>query len=83
MLFTMAKRVAIYTTPVCVYCKKAKDLFAKNNIQYEEYDVIKDIKHREEMINRTGQMGVPVIDVDGKIMVGYDERELKELLSIH
>lgn len=76
------KHVGIYTTPICVYCKKAKDLFQKFNVSFEEYDVIKDIKRREEMINRSGQMGVPVIDVDGKIMVGYDERRLKELLGI-
>ena len=78
----MAKHVAIYTTPVCVYCKKAKDFFQKNNIQYEEYNVIDDIKRREEMITRSGQMGVPIIDIGGALVVGYDERKLKELLDI-
>jgi glutaredoxin 3 len=76
------KKVAIFTTPVCVYCKKAKDLFQKNNIAYEEYNVLADVKRREEMVNRTGQMGVPVIEVDGQLMVGFDERRLKELLEI-
>lgn len=78
----MKHNVAIYTTPVCVYCKKAKDLFQKNSIQYQEYDVLKDEKRRDEMINRTGQLGVPVIEVDGQLMVGFDERRLKELLEI-
>lgn len=76
------KKVAIYTTPVCVYCKKAKDFFQKNNIKYEEYNVIEDIGRREEMITRSGQMGVPVIDIDGKLIVGYDEKKLKELLGL-
>ena len=76
------KHIGIYSTPVCVYCKKAKDLFQKNNIQYEEYDVLKDEKKRDEMITRTGQMGVPVIDIDGHLMVGFDERKIKELLGI-
>jgi glutaredoxin-like YruB-family protein len=76
------KKVAIYTTPVCVYCKKAKDFFKKNNVQYEEYNVMSDIARREEMITRSGQMGVPVIDIGGALIVGYDERRLKELLDI-
>ena len=76
------KQVGIYTTPVCVYCKKAKDLFIKNNIKFEEYDVLKDIKRREMMINKTGQMGVPVIEIDGQFVVGFDERKLKQLLDI-
>jgi glutaredoxin-like YruB-family protein len=76
------KKVAIYTTPVCVYCKKAKDFFQKNNIKYEEYDVIKNIKRREEMITRSGQMGVPVIDINGALIVGYDEKRLKKLLGL-
>lgn len=76
------KQVGIYTTPVCVYCKKAKDLFAKNNIKFEEYDVLKDVKRREMMIDKTGQMGVPVIEIDGQFVVGFDERKLKQLLDI-
>lgn len=76
------KNVAIYTTPVCVYCKKTKDFFTKNNVKYTEYDVLKDIARRDEMIKKSGQMGVPVINIDGKIVVGYDERRLRELLEI-
>lgn len=76
------KKVGIYTTPVCVYCKKAKEFFNKNNVPYEEYNVIIDEKRRDEMISRSGQMGVPVIDVDGKLVIGFDERRLRELLTI-
>ncbi len=74
--------VSIYTTPVCVYCKKAKDFFQKNGVDYNEYNVITDEKRRDEMITRSGQMGVPVIDVDGRLVIGYDERRLRELLHI-
>lgn len=76
------KNVVIYTTPVCVYCKKTKDFFEKNNVKYTEHDVIKNVAAREEMIRTSGQMGVPVINIDGKIVVGYDERRLRELLGI-
>ena len=78
----MAKEVKIYTTPTCVYCKMSKALFEKNNIKYTEYNVAQDAKAREEMINQTGQLGVPVIEIDGKIVIGFDEPRLKELLEI-
>ena len=76
------KKVSIYTTPICTYCRKAKDFFAKNNIAYEEYNVFTDSARRDEMIRRSGQMGVPVIDISGSLVVGYDERRLKELLGV-
>ncbi len=76
------KKVAIYTTSVCTYCRMAKDFFTKHNIPYEEYNVITDIKRRDEMIQRSGQMGVPVIDIEGQIVVGFNERKMRELLEI-
>lgn len=76
------KKVGIYTTPVCVYCRKAKDFFTAHNVPYEEYNVIADAQRRDEMIKRSGQMSVPVIDVDGALVVGFDERRLKELLGV-
>ena len=76
------KKVAIYTTPACVYCRMAKGFFAKNKIPYEEYDVVTDIKRRDELIQKSGQMGVPVIDIDGKIVVGFNERKMRELLGV-
>jgi len=57
-------------------------MFQKHNISYSEYNVMTDAKKRDEMIMRTGQMGVPVIEVDGTFVVGFDERRLRELLGI-
>ncbi len=74
--------VTIYTTPTCVYCKMTKDFFKEHNVQYEEKDVVADDKAREEMIQKTGQMGVPAIDIDGEIVVGFDEARLRKLLEI-
>lgn len=76
------KKVEIYSTPVCTYCAAAKDFFKKNNVEYTEYNVASDQAKRAEMLEKSGQMGVPVIDVGGDIVVGYDEKVLKELLSI-
>ena len=74
--------VIIYSTPTCVYCKMAKDFFKKNNIEYQEHDVAADMKAREEMVQKSNQLGVPVIDVDGKILIGFDESELKQALGL-
>ena len=72
----------IYTTPTCVYCQMAKEFFKENNVSYQEHDVSSDAKAREEMINKSGQMGVPVIDVEGEIVIGFDKERLMELLDI-
>ena len=77
----MAK-VKIYTTPSCVYCKMAKEFFKNNNVEYEEKNVAADAASREEMIAKSGQMGVPVIDIDGKFVIGFDEPRLKEILGV-
>jgi len=78
----MANKVVIYTTPECVYCKMTKEFFRQNNISYEEKDVSVDDKAREEMIEKSGQLGAPVIDIDGRIIVGFDEVAIKELLKL-
>lgn len=74
--------VKIYSTSTCVYCKMAKEFFQKNNIQFEDYNVSEDAAKREEMISKSQQMGVPVIDIDGQIIVGFDQRKIEELLKI-
>lgn len=74
--------VKIYTTNTCTYCKMAKDFFQQNNVQYEELNVVTDVKARQEMVEKSGQLGVPVIDIDGTIVVGYDRERLGELLGI-
>lgn len=76
------KKVEIYTTPTCVYCKMAKDLFAKHNIPYVEYNVAEDAEKRNELISKSGQMGVPVIVIDDEMIVGFDEEKLRSLLNI-
>ena len=74
------KKVTIYSTPTCVYCKMAKDFFTKNGIAYEEHNVAADETAREDMFNKSHQMGVPVIDVDGTIVIGFDKKNLETLL---
>ena len=75
-------QVRIYTTPSCVYCKMAKEFFKKNNVEYEERDVATDTQARDEMIQKSGQFGVPVIEIDGKFIIGFDQPRLKEALGL-
>lgn len=75
-------KVTIYTTPSCVYCKMTKAFFKENNIVYEEKDVSADAAARDVMIAKSNQMGVPVIDIDGQILVGFDKVGLSRLLNI-
>ena len=76
------KNTIIYSTPTCVYCNIAKTFFKTNNIPFTEYDVASDLAKRKEMIDKTGQMGVPVIDVGGEVIVGFDESKLREALGV-
>ncbi|MBI2004429.1 glutathione S-transferase N-terminal domain-containing protein [Candidatus Pacearchaeota archaeon] len=74
--------VKIYTTPTCPWCKKTKEFFKENKIKFKEIDVASDKKAAKEMIEKSGQMGVPVIDVDGTLIVGFDESKLKKALKL-
>ncbi len=74
--------ITIYTTPTCVYCKSAKEFFKEHNVSYKELDVVTDIHAREDMIKKSGQLGVPVIDVDGNIVIGFDKQKLSQLLGV-
>ncbi len=74
--------VIIYSTPTCVYCKLAKEYFKKHEIAYTEHDVLADLPARKEMFDKSHQMGVPVIDIDGKIIVGFDQKTVEEALGI-
>lgn len=78
----MAHSVEIYTTPFCAYCKLAKEWFKKSNISYNEYDVQADIQRRQEMLDKTRQFGVPVIIIDEKIVIGFDQPKIKQLLGL-
>ncbi|MCH7882852.1 glutaredoxin family protein [Patescibacteria group bacterium] len=74
--------VTIYTTPTCVYCKMTKEFLKENNVEYTEKDVSTDAAARDEMIKKSGQMGVPVTDVDGNLVVGFDKEKLTQLIGI-
>ena len=74
--------VKIYTTTHCQYCHSAKEFFKRNNVKYTEVNVENDEKAAEEMIEKSGQMGVPVIDVDGKVIVGFNQSELEKALHL-
>ena len=74
--------VTIYTTPTCHFCHAAKDFFAENNVEFTEHDVAADQEKRQEMIEMTGQMGVPVIKIGNDAIIGFDEAKVKELLKI-
>lgn len=76
-------KVAIYTTPTCVYCKMTKEYFKNHGVAYEEKNVAQDDAARRQMIEKSGQMGVPVTEIDGSIVVGFDEERLSSLLGIH
>ena len=76
------KKVIIYSTPTCHFCHMAKDFFGENKIAFTDYNVASDIGKRKEMVDKSGQMGVPVIDVGGEIIVGFDEDKLKELFAV-
>ncbi|MDE2037997.1 MAG: glutaredoxin family protein [Patescibacteria group bacterium] len=76
------KPVTIYSTPTCVYCNMAKNFFKANNVSYTEFDVANDMDKRKEMIDKTGQMGVPVIDIGGEVVVGFDEPKLRTALAL-
>ena len=78
----MKKDVIIYSTPTCHFCHIAKDFFNENNIQYTEHNVLTDLEKRREMVEKSGQLGVPVIIIDGHITVGFDQTEVSSLLGI-
>ncbi len=73
--------IKIYTTPSCVYCKMAKEYFKANSLEYSEVNVVTDDAAREEMIKKSGQMGVPVIDIDGKIFIGFNKNEISKAVG--
>ena len=84
------KNVSIYTTPSCIYCNQVKEFFKENDIEYQEFDVSTDTEKKKEMIEKSGQMGVPVVFVDDpsnpsgepEMVVGFDKAKLTELLGL-
>lgn len=78
----MAKKVLVYSTPTCPYCVRAKQFLKDNNIIFEEVDIATDQQAAEEIIKKSGQMGVPVLDIEGEIIVGFDKDKIKQSLGI-
>lgn len=78
----MDKKVTVYSTSTCPYCVRVKQFLKDNNVQFTEIDVSSDQKAAREMIERSGQMGVPVVDIDGGIIVGFDKRKISSALGI-
>ncbi|MFH0731657.1 MAG: glutaredoxin family protein [Candidatus Omnitrophota bacterium] len=78
----MSKKVTVYSTPTCPYCIKVKQFLKENNVVFEEIDVSADPAKVEEMINKTGQMGVPVVLIDDEAIVGFDPQAISSALDI-
>ena len=76
-------QVKVYSTPSCPWCQAAKNFLKANNIPFEDIDVSRDEKAANEMILKSGQMGVPVIEIDGKIVIGFNKPLLEEFLGLN
>lgn len=76
------KKVTIYSTPTCHFCVMAKEYFKANSVSYEEIDVASNAEKRKEMVDKSGQLGVPVIDINGEIVIGFNKTKLARLLDI-
>lgn len=74
--------VKVYSTPTCPYCHMAKSYLKENNVKFTDIDVASDQKAAKEMVEKTGQMGVPVIEVNGKCIVGFDRDALRRELNL-
>ncbi len=77
------KKVRIFSTPSCVYCYTLKKFLGEHNVAFEEIDVSKDAIAAQEMIQKSGQMGVPVVEIEGQIVVGFYKDKISQLLNIH
>lgn len=75
------KNVSVYSTPTCPYCHQAKEYLKEKGVEFTDYNVATDIEARNAMVQKSGQLGVPVIEVDGSVVVGFNRTKLEELLS--
>ena len=78
----MDKKITVYSTPTCPFCIRAKQFLKDNLVQFEDIDVSENRDKAQEMIRKSGQMGVPVIEIDGGIIVGFDKEKIKEALGL-
>ena len=77
----MAKKVKVYSTKTCPWCHKVKDFLKEKKVKFENIDVGEDKKAAEEMVEKSGQMGVPVTDINGTIIVGFDKDDIEKALA--
>jgi len=75
-------KVKVYSTPSCPYCVAVKGFLEENKVEFEEIDISQDEESMKMIVEKTGQMGVPVIDIDGELIVGFDRKKIVELLNI-
>ena len=78
----MAKNVTIYSTPTCPYCIRAKQFLKDNSIAFNDIDVSSSQEKAQEMVDKSGQMGVPVLDIEGEIIQGFDKEAIQKALGI-
>ena len=78
----MDKKVKIYSTPTCPYCIKTKQYLKDNNVEFENIDVSTNQAAAQEMIDKSGQMGVPVLDIEGQVIIGFDKEKINQSLGI-
>jgi len=76
-------KVRLFTSPSCPFCYSLKDFLKEKGIEFEEIDVSKDEKAKEEMIKKTGRLEAPIIEIDGQIVVGFDKEKICKLLNIN
>ena len=77
-----AHRVLVFTTPTCPWCNRAKSYLRSRGVAFKEVDVSRDARTANDLVRRTGQMGVPVIEIDGRAIVGFDQRQVDRLLGL-
>lgn len=75
------KKITIYTSPTCSFCQQAKTYLNEKGVKYEEKDVTKDSKFADEAAQKSGQFGVPVIEIDSKVIIGFDQAALDKELA--
>ncbi|WP_297519739.1 glutaredoxin family protein [uncultured Clostridium sp.] len=74
--------IKVYSTPICPWCDKAKDYLKRKEVEFTAYNVQEDMEAREEMVSKSKQMGVPVLDINGTIIVGFDRKAIDEALNL-
>ncbi|MFA5090536.1 MAG: glutaredoxin family protein [Candidatus Omnitrophota bacterium] len=78
----MDKNVKVYSTPTCPWCIRTKQFLKENNIKFEDIDVASDQRAAQEMVEKSGQMGVPVLEIDGDIVIGFDKEKIGKILGL-